>query len=123
MDQRSAPARPLRMCNHPGCNKVSTERYCPRHERVPWQHKRSVPRITGRALQEARRRLFDEEPHCRECLRNGRITPATERDHIIPLKRGGTDTRENTQALCAECHRQKSQAEAAAARGEGAENL
>ena len=33
---------------------------------------------------------------------------ATERDHIIPLYKGGTDDAHNIQALCNGCHQVKS---------------
>jgi 5-methylcytosine-specific restriction endonuclease McrA len=45
------------------------------------------------------------------CLAKGRVTPATERDHIVPLSQGGTDTDDNVQGLCHECHKAKSQKE------------
>lgn len=46
---------------------------------------------------------------CEECLRQGRLTPATVVDHVRPLKQGGAalDFR-NLQSLCAACHGRKS---------------
>ena len=64
-------------------------------------------RGSGWHIQQARAALFRDEPLCRHCLAKGRTTAATERDHIIPLHKGGTDDVENTQPLCAECHKDK----------------
>jgi 5-methylcytosine-specific restriction endonuclease McrA len=42
------------------------------------------------------------------CDAKGRVTPATELDHIIPLHKGGEDNDpDNWQGLCAECHKDK----------------
>lgn len=40
--------------------------------------------------------------HCKEMLK-----PTFELDHIIELERGGSDTIENIQPLCTECHAKK----------------
>lgn len=77
--------------------------------RRAWEKKPNAPkRLTGRALQDARRRLFARKPLCEACERQGRVTLATERDHRIPLARGGTDDPENEAALCSACHAVKS---------------
>lgn len=59
-----------------------------------------------------RAELFASNPLCAECLRNGRVTPATQRDHVRPLAEGGTDDHGNVQGLCDACHDAKSKAEA-----------
>jgi 5-methylcytosine-specific restriction enzyme A len=40
---------------------------------------------------------------CEECDRQGRSTPGTIADHIVPLAKGGTGERSNYQLLCADC--------------------
>ena len=54
-----------------------------------------------------------KEPLCRECLAVGKLTPATECDHIIPHK--GNELlffdRKNLQSLCKKCHSRKTAAE------------
>ncbi|WP_229418200.1 HNH endonuclease [Massilia sp. Root351] len=55
--------------------------------------------------------LFQRHPLCAECLRNGRASPATQRDHVIPLAEGGPDDETNEQALCDACHDAKSKQE------------
>ena len=41
---------------------------------------------------------------CRECARNGRISAASQVDHIIPLAKGGDNSLGNLQSLCKKCH-------------------
>jgi len=52
------------------------------------------------------------------CKAAGRITVATERDHIVPLSQSKVDEPNNdgVQALCHECHEAKSMAERLAGR-------
>lgn len=66
-----------------------------------------VNRIRGRALQRIRAAQLAAQPLCVHCLARGRVTPATEIDHIRALVNGGSDSAENRQALCAECHAAK----------------
>ena len=49
---------------------------------------------------------------CAECERQGRLTPATVVDHIIPIRLGGEPLDEsNLAACCTPCHARKSQRE------------
>ena len=54
-----------------------------------------------------------EEPLCRHCLRDGRVTAATLVDHIVPLSLSPELRldRGNLQALCSRCHSFKTQAD------------
>jgi len=47
--------------------------------------------------------IIAQSPMCRACERR----PSTDVDHITPKRRGGTDERENLQALCHQCHASK----------------
>jgi len=47
-----------------------------------------------------RRRLFERQPFCVECLKDGRYVAATIRDHVMPLAEGGADDESNEQGLC-----------------------
>lgn len=114
------PGRPARPCTQPGCHALSRDGTgrCPDHSREAWAKKPDAPkRITGRKLQEMRAALFREQPLCVLCKNAGRITPATERDHVIPLVEGGKDDDSNVQGLCHDCHEAKSKAERLRARG------
>ncbi len=93
---------------------------CDKHPRQAWNKKPDAPkRVTGRKLQRLRDELFSRNPLCVECERQGRVTLATQRDHIKPLGEGGEDTEDNTQGLCKPCHEAKSLQEAIRARRQG----
>lgn len=67
-----------------------------------------MKRTRGRKLQERRALFFSHYPLCKHCQAEGRITIATELDHITPLDKGGEDDDpDNWQGLCRECHRAK----------------
>ncbi|GEB79233.1 hypothetical protein DDE01_06480 [Desulfovibrio desulfuricans] len=51
--------------------------------------------------------MLREEPLCRACAAQGRITAATDVDHIVSRAQGGTDDRANLQPLCHACHSRK----------------
>lgn len=44
---------------------------------------------------------------CQPCKRAGRLTAATEVDHIVGKAKGGTDADNNLQAICKTCHEEK----------------
>lgn len=66
-----------------------------------------VDRLRGRAGVERRARWLRHHPLCVHCMKAGRVTEATEVDHIIALANGGKDNESNLQSLCAECHKAK----------------
>ena len=110
------PTAAPRPCSHPGCGLLVRDGSgrCARHPRPAWEKKpNATKRVTGRKLQRMRAALFERDPLCGECKRQGRLTLATERDHIKPLQEGGKDDDTNVQGLCFECHDVKSKAERA----------
>ena len=52
----------------------------------------------------AREEVLSEQPLCVLCRAEGRTVEAVEVDHIIPIKHGGTDDRQNLRGLCRPCH-------------------
>lgn len=87
---------------------------CANHPKPQWaKPATATKRITGRKLQAMRAELFARDPLCAECKRQGRVTLATQRDHIKSLAEGGADADDNVQGLCADCHEAKSKAESA----------
>jgi 5-methylcytosine-specific restriction protein A len=66
-----------------------------------------MDRIRGRRLQKIRADHFRLYPLCVMCKAKGRISLATQLDHIVALVNGGTDTSDNRQGLCTPCHEAK----------------
>lgn len=64
-------------------------------------------RTRGRALQVMRNRYLREHPLCVVCGQHGKVTPATQLDHVVPIHKGGTDDDANLQGLCHDCHADK----------------
>jgi 5-methylcytosine-specific restriction protein A len=85
---------------------------CEQHPREQWVKTTPTKRITGRRLQAMRASLFSRHPLCVLCLAAGRVSVATQRDHIVSLEEGGADDETNEQALCEPCHDAKSAGEA-----------
>jgi len=64
-------------------------------------------RLSGKALQRLRLRMYLADPCCKSC---GRLTAhphGYQIDHIKPLHLGGEDKADNLQLLCIECHGKK----------------
>lgn len=70
----------------------------------------------GREHEIMRDIVLREEPLCRVCQSEGRVTAATIADHIKPLAEGGTGDRDNMQPICRPCHHFKTAAESKRAR-------
>ena len=98
------PYKPRRQCGHPGCPALAEAgtRYCP-------EHRRQYNRRDNAAHYDSRWRKISKlylakNPLCAECQKAGRLTPATETHHIIPVDAGGSDRDENLMGLCKSCH-------------------
>lgn len=61
----------------------------------------------GRTRQTIRAWVLRLNPLCVRCQQQGIVRLATEVDHIIPLYRGGSESYDNRQGLCDECHKAK----------------
>lgn len=78
--------------------------------RTPWQHSgKTTERGLGWDWQKRRLRVLRRDLHlCQPCQRAGRLTPATEVDHINPRHKAGTAvTDDGCEAICAACHETK----------------
>jgi len=97
-------------CKEPRCFNPLP---CPKHkqERVRQDVKTHEERrfYSSRRWTEASLRHRQHEPLCRLCKAEGRIVPAQQVDHIIPVREGVNPWDEtNWQSLCAPCHLKKS---------------
>lgn len=64
-----------------------------------------VVRVAGSRWKRIRLEHLAEEPLCRMCCNQERVTLANEVDHIKPLWEGGREyDRDNLQSLCSSCH-------------------
>ena len=97
-------------CSQPGCGALSLTRYCPAHTRerkqvIDQARPNAAARGYGARWQRLRRMFLRGHPFC-AC---GAV--ATDADHIVPRRRGGTDDEDNLQALCHTCHSRKTATE------------
>lgn len=77
---------------------------------MTWSNKTRQERGYGVAWGRARKAVMARDCRlCQPCLRKKpqRVTVATEVDHIVPKAKGGTDELTNLQAICGECHKDK----------------
>lgn len=86
---------------------------------MTWQHGTSRhERGYGARWVKLRDAALRRDHHlCHPCRLLGYITAAKAVDHILPKAEGGTDDLENLQAICDDCHREKTAEEAARAQG------
>lgn len=113
--------RPNKPCRARGCQALTRNPsgYCDDHadQAKPWATRKGSGR-GGRPWRRLRDQVLKRDNYlcqCEECKRLARIRPAHEVDHVVPLAQGGTDTPSNLSAINHECHRAKTQREAAAA--------
>lgn len=118
-----ATVKPKKPCKWPGCRKYAndTSSYCDEHLKLYLEKRKEYKARSERNRLSAYKRGYTSRwakvshsflishPLCEECMRQGKLTPATEVDHIKPHK--GNKTLfwdyENWQALCHECHSKK----------------
>nr|WP_300312778.1 HNH endonuclease [Halomonas sp.] len=74
----------------------------------------------GRPWRRQRERILKRDKGlCQPCWRAGRVTPATEVDHIVNLASGGDGSDANLEAICEPCHQVKTLSEARRGRDGG----
>ncbi|MFK4002956.1 HNH endonuclease [Qipengyuania sp. NPDC077563] len=72
---------------------------------MAWSNKSRQARGYGAKWGRARKAALARDQYlCQPCRASGRITPATEVDHILPKAKGGTDHLDNLQSICTPCH-------------------
>lgn len=106
------PKAPKRPCRYPGCpNLCDKGVYCSQHMRFSSDRMRGSAKARGydSRWRKARAAFLQRNPLCNECIKHGRLTPATVVDHVIP-HRGDQKLfwdEDNWQALCKSCHDRK----------------
>jgi 5-methylcytosine-specific restriction enzyme A len=108
------PSRPKKPCSYPRCPNLTEGRYCEQHK--PQEHKRydnnrgtAAQRGYDHRWRKARLAFLRKNPLCVHCLEEGKLTPATVVDHIVPHK-GNMElfwNEENWQSLCDSHHSRK----------------
>ncbi len=61
----------------------------------------------GAEWREIRAKVLRLRPWCSECAARGKRTKATDVDHVVALRRGGTNDINNLMPLCHSCHSRK----------------
>ena len=106
------PKAPKRPCRYPGCpNLCDKGVYCSKHMQFSSDRMRGGAEARGypSRWRKARAAFLQRNPLCNECMKHGRLTPATVVDHVIP-HRGDQKLfwdEDNWQALCKSCHDRK----------------
>jgi 5-methylcytosine-specific restriction protein A len=108
------PRKPAKPCSFRGCPKLTSSRYCEKHQKEvdsdynrtsrPYKHL-----YNSSKWRKLRLLFLREYPLCEQCKRKGVIKAAEVVDHVTPHK---GDERlfwdeSNWQALCKECHDRK----------------
>ena len=106
------PKLPPRPCTSARCREMAVKSgKCEAHQPPPWKSsegKTASERGYGYKWKKVREKALKRDGHlCQECFKAGRVTMATEVDHIFNKKRGGTDELFNLQSLCNPCHKVK----------------
>ena len=106
----TVPTKPKRPCSYLGCPKLTDGRFCEEHAKLEsrryekYDRDPATRRRYGRAWKRVRERYIAAHPLCEKCREQGKLTPAQEVHHILPLSRGGTHDESNLMALCKPCH-------------------
>lgn len=118
------PVRTASPCRARLCRKTTRERhgYCEEHADMAkaWSRGRAGRGRGGRPWRRLRDAVLDRDRHlCQPCKREGKASPSTEVDHIVPEAEGGPTAAHNLEAICGPCHEAKTQREALRARQRG----
>jgi 5-methylcytosine-specific restriction protein A len=95
---------PFRECTV--CHELVDQRSYRHHRAAHTDAARPSARARGydTAWQHTRADHLELEPWCRFHRERGEYVPATEVDHVIARRRGGTDDHANLRSLCKPCH-------------------
>jgi len=100
------PTAPCKPCPEPLCPRLLTAGRCNEHDlkrRYYAAHPRV--RITYPGWRKLRRLILERDPVCRDP--SGCTRPATDVDHVVARRAGGTDDPPNLRGLCHRHHSSK----------------
>lgn len=104
------PRKFKKPCSFPGCPNLTFGEFCDKHKKEQRQKYNKYERSPdsnskyGRRWREIREEYRSEHPLCEMCLKAGRYVPMDEVHHIIPVRAGGTNDKNNLMSLCHSCH-------------------
>ena len=111
------PNRAKKYCKYPRCANYAEDgsAYCFMHKNTHKKREiKTYEKWYGLAVwKRLREKKLREYPLCQECAKQGRVTKATDVDHIIP-HRGDWSlfiSYNNLQSLCHSCHSEKTNKE------------
>lgn len=110
------PKMPPRPCTQARCNNMATKSgRCDDHQHEAWSSnkgKSAESRGYGYQWKKLREKVLIRDGYlCQKCLASDIITLATDVDHIVNKKRGGSDQMSNLESLCNPCHKEKTKKE------------
>lgn len=105
------PRKVMAICAYPGCSTLVLKGRCERHKNAG-KKKRPSSHAQGydREWRKIRAEQLFRHPMC-QIQTNCDGKRATEVDHIVPLKQGGTHKPDNLQSACKRCHSAKTMRE------------
>ncbi len=104
------PKKPKRPCSYPCCPRLTDGRFCTEHQKQEnkcyekYDRSPEMKKRYRRAWKQNRDIHIAQHPLCEVCKRKGRLTPAEEVHHIVPLSQGGTHEESSLMSLCKSCH-------------------
>jgi 5-methylcytosine-specific restriction protein A len=93
-----------RQCCVRGCPNLVLKGRCSAHAQQG-APRRPTTLVSSYAWQQTRKHFLAQHPDCEDCG-----APATQADHRIPTRQGGTSDESNLAARCASCHSRKTAA-------------
>lgn len=100
--------RAAKVCNQPGCTQITTTSTCPTHAPKPWSTGNAGRGRGGWAWTRQRTRQLEHDYWtCTQCSHHDPTGKTLDVDH---------DDNDQPRTLCKACHKQRTQAQAAAAR-------
>ncbi len=113
------PFKPKHRCNKVGCNVLTSERYCPEHQReadAAYEASRGNAAARGYDSRWAKVRQMRlvKSPLCQRCAKQGKVVPASLVHHKDRNPRNNHE--DNHESLCEACHEEEHRGERWAAK-------